>query len=55
MINKFPAVDAMSQDGIAEAEYDRLIDYYVEIAVENLTNPAAELRYSDAECEALVD
>ena len=49
------AVDAMDEDGIAETEYDRLIDYYIEIAVDNLTNPDAELRYSDADCEALTD
>ena len=49
------AVVAMNEDGIEESEYDRLIDYYIEIAVENLTNPEAELRYSDAECEALAE
>ena len=48
------AVDAMNEDGIAETEYDRLIEYYIDIAVENLTNPDAELRYSDADCEALI-
>jgi len=49
------AVIAMNEDGIADTEYDRLIEYYIEIAVENLTNPEAELRYSDAECEALAE
>lgn len=48
------AVSAMEEDGIAESEHDRLVEYYVEMAVENLTDPDAELRYSDEECEALI-
>lgn len=48
------AAVAMEEDGIAETEHDRLVEYYVEMAVENLTNPDAELRYSDEECEAMI-
>jgi hypothetical protein len=48
------AVTAMEEDGIEVGEHTRLIDYYVEIAMEDLTNPDAELRYSDAECTALI-
>jgi hypothetical protein len=48
------AAVAMEEDGIDEAEHDRLVEYYVEIAVENLTDPDAELRYSDEECQALI-
>ena len=48
------ALVEMEADGIDAAEHDRLVEYYVEIAVENLTNPDAELRYSDEECTALV-
>ncbi|MCS6762020.1 MAG: hypothetical protein MO846_08600 [Candidatus Devosia symbiotica] len=45
----------MNEDSIADTEYDRLIEYYVDIAIDNLTNPKAKLRYSDADCEAMVD
>ena len=48
------AMTEMEADGIDAAEHDRLVEYYVEIAVENLTNPDAELRYSDQECEAMI-
>ena len=48
------ALTAMEEDGIDEAEHDRLVSYYTDIAVENLTNPEAELRYTDAECTALI-
>ena len=48
------AAVAMAEDGIDEAEHERLVNYYVEIAVENLTNPDAELRYSDEECTAMI-
>ena len=48
------AMTAMEEDGIDAAEHDRLVEYYVEIAVENLHNPDAELRYTDAECEAMI-
>lgn len=45
---------AMVEDGIEEGEYDRLVTYYTEMAVENLTNPDAEMRYTSDECAALV-
>ena len=48
------ALTAMEADGIDEAEHDRLVSYYTDIAVENLSNPEAELRYTDAECTALI-
>ena len=48
------AVAAMEEDGIAETEHDRLLEDYINMAVEDLSNPDAELRYSDAECEALI-
>ena len=48
------ALVEMEADGIDSAEHDRLVEYYVEMAVENLTNPDAELRYTDAECEAMI-
>lgn len=44
----------METDGIDSAEHELLVGYYVDMAVENLTNPDAELRYSDAECEAMI-
>jgi len=47
------AVIAMEEDGIEETEHKRLVDYYVEMAVENLSDPDAELRYSDEDCAAL--
>lgn len=48
------ALTAMDADGIDPAEHDRLVEDYVEMAMDNLTDPDAELRYSDAECTALV-
>lgn len=44
------AVLAMNADGIAESDHERMIDAYVEIAFNDLTQPEATLRYSDAEC-----
>lgn len=47
------AAVAMQEDGIADTEHDRLVEYYVEMAVADLTNPDAELRYTDEECAEL--
>ena len=45
---------ALEEDQIEESEYDRLVEYYVDAALEDIINPDAELRYSDEECLALV-
>lgn len=48
------AKTALEEDGVDPAEYDRLVGEYVDMAVENLTDANADLRYSDDECTALV-
>ena len=48
------AVAAMEDDEIEASEHNRLVDYYVEMAMDDLSNPDAKLRYSDAECTALI-
>ena len=42
------AVAAMEDDEIEASEHNRLVDYYVEMAMDDLSNPDADLRYSDA-------
>ncbi|KKC38717.1 hypothetical protein WH87_07265 [Devosia epidermidihirudinis] len=46
---------ALIADNIEEAEYDRLVEFYVEAAVEDMTNAEADLRYSDEDCSALIN
>lgn len=45
---------AMEEDGIEESEHDRLLEYYTGMAVEELTTEGAEMRYTAAECDALI-
>ena len=48
------AMTAMDEDGIEASEHTRLVDYYVDMAIEDLSKSDAELRYTDAECTALI-
>jgi hypothetical protein len=48
------AVIAMEEDGIAETEHDRLLEYYTGMAVDELTTEGAEMRYTAEECDALI-
>ena len=45
---------ALEEDGIAEEDYDSIIDYTVDLVVEDLSTEGAELRYSEDDCIALV-
>lgn len=45
---------ALVEDGVEEGEYDRLISFYVDAAVQDMTSTATEMRYSDDECVALI-
>ena len=45
---------ALEADQIEEGEYDRLVEFYVNAAVEDITNPDTELRYSDQDCSDLI-
>ncbi len=43
---------ALDADGIDEAEYDRLVQFYVDAAVADMTAGVEEMRYSADECVA---
>jgi hypothetical protein len=45
---------ALEADEVDPAEYDRIIGYYVELVVEDLSTEGAELRYSEEDCANLV-
>ncbi|HEY0034236.1 MAG TPA: hypothetical protein VGB81_13300 [Devosia sp.] len=45
---------ALEEDQIEKSEYDRLVEFYVDAAVADMTNPEAELRYTDEQCSALI-
>lgn len=44
---------ALQADGVEEAEYDRLVDFYVEDAFAQVVNETEETRYTAEECLAL--
>lgn len=46
------ALTALEADGVEEAEYDRLVQFYVEAAFTDLTTDA-EMRYTSDECAEL--
>jgi len=48
------AKTALDEDGIEAGEYDRLIDFYVSSAVEDLTSDSEDTRYTADECAALI-
>lgn len=48
------AHDALVADSVEEGEYDRLVSFYVDAAIADMTNAEAELRYSDDDCSALI-
>jgi hypothetical protein len=45
---------ALEEDGVEASEYDRIIEYYVELVVEDLSTEGAELRYSEQDCADLI-
>lgn len=48
------AKTALDEDGIEAGEYDRLIDFYVSSAVEDLTSGTEDTRYTADECAELI-
>lgn len=46
---------ALEEDEVEAGEYERIVGFYVDAAVEDFSNPDAELRYSDEECTALIN
>lgn len=48
------AKTALDEDGVEAGEYDRLVDFYVTSAVEDLTSGSTDTRYTADECTALI-
>lgn len=44
---------ALQEDGVEEAEYDRLVEFYVEEAFAQVVNEAEETRHTAEDCIAL--
>ncbi len=45
---------ALEADEVEPSEYERIIGYYVDLVVEDLSTEGAELRYSEEDCATLV-
>lgn len=45
---------ALDEDGVEAGEYDRLIDFYVSSAIEDLTSGTEDTRYTADECAELI-
>ena len=48
------AGQAMIDDGIEETEHERLIKFYIDMAIEEVKSPEDDNRYTDDECFALI-